>query len=229
MSPPLSQRPPQWKEAPPILARLFPEATRLRRVACEVDAPTAQSTLRVHATPTTAPCPLCTTPAQRSHSHSERTLADLAWAPYRVGCRLRVRKWFCRQPPCRRRLFTERLPTGAAPWARRTLRLAQRLIALGVALGGKAGVRLGHAWDVAMSRNTLLRRLRRLPAPSLPPRGAGGGRFCPAEAADLWHDPGGSGASAARGSAAGSPGQARGAVAAGAAGGEVIARDRSHA
>jgi hypothetical protein len=37
--------------------------------------------------------------------------------------------------------------------------------ALGVALGGTAGVQLGHQWDLAMSRNTLLRLLRRLPAP----------------------------------------------------------------
>src|SRR6266545_2096232 len=58
--------------------------------------------------------------------------------------------------------------TMAAPWARRTLRLAQRLVALGVALGGKAGVRLGHAWDVAVSRNTLLRGLRRRPEPEAP-------------------------------------------------------------
>ena len=65
-------------------------------------------------------------------------------------------------------IFTERLPTIAAPWARRTRRLAQRLVALGVALGGTAGGRLGHAWALAVSRNTLLRGLRRLPLPVLP-------------------------------------------------------------
>jgi transposase len=81
---------------------------------------------------------------------------------------LRVRKWFCRNRACPRRIFTERLPTVAAPWARRTLRLAQRLIALGMALGGKAGVRLGHQWDVGVSRHTLLRGLRRQPALALP-------------------------------------------------------------
>ena len=81
-------------------------------------------------------------PAQRIPSHYGRTLADLPWAHYRVRLQLRVRKWFCRNRPCHRRIFTERLPTVAAPWARRTLRLAQRLVALGVALGGTAGVRL---------------------------------------------------------------------------------------
>jgi transposase len=42
------------------------------------------------------------------------------------------------------------------------------LVALGVALGGQAGVRLSHQWDVAVSRNTLLRGLRRQPLPPLP-------------------------------------------------------------
>ena len=49
----------------------------------------------------------------------------------------------CRNRACRRRIFTERLPTVVAPWARRTLRLAQRLLALGGRLG-KAGVQLGR-------------------------------------------------------------------------------------
>jgi transposase len=147
---------------------LLPDATLLRLEACDVDDTTAQITLRVQSTQTRAPCPLCATPARRIHSDYGRTLADLPWAQYRVSLQLRVRKWFCRNRACPRRIFTERLPTVAAPWARRTLRLAQRLIALGMALGGKAGVRLGHQWDVGVSRHTLLRGLRRQPALALP-------------------------------------------------------------
>jgi transposase len=147
---------------------LLPDATALRLEACDVDDTTAQITLRVRSTQTNAPCPLCATPARRIHSDYGRTLADLPWAQYRGCLQLRVRKWFCRNRACHRRIFTERLPTIAAPWARRTLRLAQRLVALGVALGGTAGVRLGHAWDLAVSRNTLLRGLRRQSTPSFP-------------------------------------------------------------
>jgi transposase len=172
----LPQRHPRWKEetafistpATTVLTRLLPDATTLRLEACEVDDTTAQITLRVQSTQTHAPCPLCATPARRIHSDYGRTLADLPWAQYRVCLQLRVRKWFCRNRHCRRRICTERLPTIAAPWARRTLRLAQRLVALGVALGGKAGVRLGHAWDVRVSRHTLLRLLRQQPEPAAP-------------------------------------------------------------
>jgi transposase len=147
---------------------LLPDATVLRLEAYEVDEAAAQITLRVQSTQSSAPCPLCATPARRIHSDYGRTLADLPWAQYRVSLQLRVRKWFCRNRRCRRRIFTERLPTIAAPWARRTLRLAQRLVALGVALGGTAGVHLGKQWDLVVSRNTLLRGLRRRPLPVLP-------------------------------------------------------------
>jgi transposase len=172
----LPQRHQRWKAelafistpATTVLARLLPDATTLRLEACEVDATTAQIPLRVHSTQTRVPCPLCAIPARRMHSHYARTLADLPWADYRVRLQLRGRKWFCRNRHCVRRLFTERLPTVAAPWARRTLRLAQRLVALGMALGGKAGVRLSHGWGLAVSRNPLRRGLHRLPAPALP-------------------------------------------------------------
>src|SRR5882724_5723527 len=151
-----------------VLACLLPETTALCLAACHVDHTAAHITLLVRSTQTRVPCPLCATPARRIHSRYTRTLADLPWADYRVRLQLRVRKWFCRNRSCRRRIFTERLPAVAAPWARRTLRLAQRFVDLGMALGGKAGVRLSHQWGLAVSRNTLLRLLRRLPTPSFP-------------------------------------------------------------
>ena len=57
-----------------VLARLLPDAMLLRLQACSVDDTTAQVALHVRSTPVMAPCPLCTTPAQRIHSHYERTL-----------------------------------------------------------------------------------------------------------------------------------------------------------
>ena len=151
-----------------VLARLLPDATLLRLEACEVDDTTAQITLRVHATQRCVPCPACATPAHRIHSRYTRILADLPWAAYRVRLQLCVRQGLCRNRACPRRLFTARLPTIVAPWARRTLRLAQRLVALGVALGGTAGVHLGKQWDLVVSRNTLLRGLRQRLLPVLP-------------------------------------------------------------
>ena len=147
---------------------MLPDATTLRLEACEVDDITAQITLHVTSTQPAGCCPVCTVPATRIHSHYTRTLADLPWAAYRVRWQVRVRKWICANPACVRRIFTERLPTVAAPWARRPRRLVQRLIALGLALGGRAGVQLSHAWDVPVSRHVLLRELRQHPLTVLP-------------------------------------------------------------
>jgi len=106
-------------------------------------------------------------PSGAVHPIYERTLADLPWGVHAVALRLRVRRLFCRNARCTRRIFAERLSGVAFPWARRTRRLDARLTALGLALGGSAGVRLGRALGLASSRSTLLRRVRRAPMPSV--------------------------------------------------------------
>jgi transposase len=133
--------------------------------ACHVDTAAAQITLVVRSTQAPVPCPLCAVPARRVHSQYARTLADLSWADYRVRLQLRVRKWFCRNDSCHRHIFTERLPTVTTPWARRTRRLAQHFVAMALALGGQAGVHLSQQQGLRVSRNTLLRLLRRRPVP----------------------------------------------------------------
>jgi transposase len=139
---------------------LLPDATLLRLEAWSVDDTTAQITLAVQSTQPSAPCPLCATPARRIHSDYERTLADLPWGSYRVCLQLRVRKWFCRNRSCHRRIFTERLPTVAVPWARRTLRLAQRLVALGVARAPPGGPTHGGGDPAASPAPQLVRQLQ---------------------------------------------------------------------
>ncbi len=114
----------------------------------------------------TGSCPVCAKVAQRVHSRYKRTLADLPWGTWRITWQLRVRKFFCDNEACHRQIFTERLPQVAAPWARRTERLAARLTALAVALGGAAGAWLSQQLDIAVSRNTLLHLLRRSPVPA---------------------------------------------------------------
>ena len=67
---------------------------------------------------------------------------------------------FCDNARCKRRIFTERQPGVAAPWARKTARLSERLTAVGLALGGSAGVRLGRKLGLGACRNTLLNVIR---------------------------------------------------------------------
>ena len=116
---------------------------------------------------TIAQCPVCTRPAQRVHSRYQRTLADLPWAEFSVILQLRVRKFFCLNGDCKRRIFTERLPAVVAPWARRTQRLAKRLTNIGLAVGGAAGARLSQRFGIGVCHNTLLALVRRASQPLL--------------------------------------------------------------
>ena len=67
--------------------------------------------------------------------------------------------------PHKRGILTECLPGVAAPWARKTAQLSERLTAVDLALGGTAGGRLGRSIGLATSRNTLMRLIRRAPLP----------------------------------------------------------------
>ena len=140
-----------------------PAAVRLETWGTEPAPPTITLTLTSCSRP--APCPLCGQRARRTHSWYERALADLPWDEHAVAVQLRVRKLFCDNVECERLIFTERLPRVAAPWARKTARLSERLTAVGLALGGTAGARLSGSMGLATSRNTLLRLVRRTPVP----------------------------------------------------------------
>ena len=142
--------------------------------------------------------PVRRAPRQRGASIvTRRTLADLprvSGVPPAASA-----SGFATIAPVRVVSSLERLPTVAAPWARRTLRLAQRLVALGVALGGKAGVHLGHQWVLVEPQYPgsvccVGSPPRRSPRPP-----SWRGRFRPAQTPDLRHHPGGPGASAAGG------------------------------
>lgn len=122
-------------------------------------------TLSLSSTQVIVPCPLCGGLTHRVHSHYERTLADLPCVHFRLRLILQVCKFFCPNAECRRRIFTERLPEVAAPWARKTVRFIQRIQSIGLALGGAAGARLGHRLGYISSGSTLLNHRHRLPLP----------------------------------------------------------------
>jgi transposase len=64
---------------------------------------------------------------------------------------------------CERQIFTERLPTVVAPYARRTRRLTDVFTLIGFALGGEAGKRLVAGKGISASPDTLLRLIQRAP------------------------------------------------------------------
>ncbi len=67
-------------------------------------------------------CPLCGQTSEEVHSRYRRHLKDLPCCGQQIRITLRVRKFFCRNPLCERRIFTERLPQFVEPYAQMTLR-----------------------------------------------------------------------------------------------------------
>ena len=151
-----------------LLTVLLPASSALRIDAFELDTSTSRITLTLTSTQMSGACPGCHQLATRVHSHYSRTLADLPWAQIPVRLHLQVRKLFCDARDCSRRIFTERLPSVAAPWARRTTRLAEQQRHIGLTAGGSAGARLGAHLTQPASRNTFLHLVRTTPQEDQP-------------------------------------------------------------
>jgi transposase len=81
-----------------------------------------------------------------------------------MGCAVRlelhVRRFVCPNPECVRQIFTERLSSVVAPYARRTTRLSDVFTLIGFALGGEAGKRLVAGMGLSVSPDTFLRLIR---------------------------------------------------------------------
>ena len=106
-------------------------------------------------------CPICGQSTKRVHSTYIRTLQDLPWGALRLTLRVQLHRFFCQNPACMRKIFTERLPELTEPSARRTNRLRDALVTIGWALGGEAGAKQCVAHATPICASTLLSLLRR--------------------------------------------------------------------
>src|SRR5919202_6235920 len=132
-----------------LITTLFPRARGIRLTEITIEDEAVR--LQLTATAPTAACPRCAVSSSSIHRRYQRQLTDLPWRTHAVQLQLTVRKFFCRNSSCTRRMFTARLPDVVAAYARNTSRVVAALQAIGVALGGNAGARLA-------------------PPPRLPPR-----------------------------------------------------------
>ena len=108
-------------------------------------------------------CPLCSESSLSIHSHYRRILRDAPCAGRRVQLFLTMRKFYCRNPLCERKIFTERLPAFVEPWARMTIRYCEQITSIGLATCGKGGTRLAARLGIQTTRQTILRRIMALP------------------------------------------------------------------
>ena len=115
-------------------------------------------------------CPGCGTRSGRVHSRYRRRLADLPIAGRPVRLMVVARRFYCNAVLCGRRVFTERFDADVlAPWARRTARLDHIVHHLGLALGGRPAASFARRLMVPVSKDTLLRVVRRRGNPCFVP------------------------------------------------------------
>lgn len=142
-----------------LLRPLLPDH---RSLACEevrlIDDSVA---IFISSTSPTSRCPQCCQSSGRVHSRYERELADLPWQGLPVHIHWRSRKFFCDNPFCAQRIFTERLPAVAESYGRKTCRMATVLFAIGFACGGEGGARLVERLGMSASPDSILRAIRR--------------------------------------------------------------------
>jgi transposase len=137
---------------------LLPEVPDLRLDMVSTDDQRIRLTMT--STQSTAACPLCATPSDRIHSRYQRTVTDLPWAGHVVQVQLAVRRFFCHNAVCARKIFAERLGPVIHAFARRTERLTKQLQQLAFAMSSEAAARHVGTMGMPASASTLLRLQR---------------------------------------------------------------------
>src|SRR5579863_3062122 len=130
----------------------------------------AVAVIMVHSVAVVSACPGCGTQSGRVHSRYRRHLADLPIAGRPVRVVVLARRFYCNTVLCGRRVFTERFDADVlAPWARRTARLDHIVHHLGLALGGRPAASFARRLMMPVSKDTLLRVVRRRGSPRFVP------------------------------------------------------------
>jgi transposase len=101
---------------------LFPLPEGLEITA--ISEATEEVIVRVTSARMTSCCPRCSTPSSSIHSYYRRKPRDLPCAGRPIHLFLTARKFFCHQPDCPQKVFTERLPDFIAVSSRLTSRAA---------------------------------------------------------------------------------------------------------
>ena len=117
-------------------------------------------TITAYALTPTSVCPSCSQASTHVHSYYTRSPQDMPISGRRVHLVLRVRRFRCLNPQCRKRTFVERLPN-LAVWARQTSRLGAILESIAIVLSGQAGSRLTDQLAMPVRADTLLRRAKK--------------------------------------------------------------------
>jgi transposase len=102
-------------------------------------------------------CPLCGTPSGRVHSRYRRRAWDLPWSRWPIELNVQVRRFFCDNESCPRRIFVEPFPEVLARHARRTQRARDALLELAHASSAERAALVARLLGFIVSPDTLIR------------------------------------------------------------------------
>jgi transposase len=111
--------------------------------------------------------PLCQTICIKIHSRYLRIIGDLPVSGKIAKLKLQVRKFFCENLDCSRKIFTERFTQQLHSYSRRFERLNVLLSSMGLELGGNVAQRIGKLCYVKISASTILRLVVKCPIPAI--------------------------------------------------------------
>ncbi|KIQ93141.1 Transposase [Anoxybacillus thermarum] len=109
-------------------------------------------------------CPACHHVSSRPHSRHTRVIQDLPIADRPVRLLLISRKWFCDDPSCSLKVFTERYDW-LAPHGRRTLRAEHILRQIAFSTSCVAAEKIAQAIHLPISHDSLLTMIHKTPIP----------------------------------------------------------------
>ncbi|HFI7004556.1 ISL3 family transposase [Escherichia coli] len=120
-------------------------------------------TLHLHGKRKTAQCPECFKRSDSVHSCRRRRIQHLPCSGHTLWLVFSVRHWYCRNPACSRKIFTESLAPFAGSHQQSSQALQNLQRQLGLIAGGEAGKRAATAVGLRCSADTLLRRVINTP------------------------------------------------------------------
>ena len=110
-------------------------------------------------------CPCCNNKSKRIHSSYVRVLRDLPMSTCCVSVHLTVRKFFCRNPECEKKIFTEQPGNEIKAYSRMTNRTRETLQNILLEISARKGSYIANLISLPISPSTALRMIDSLPIP----------------------------------------------------------------
>ncbi len=95
-------------------------------------------------------------------------LADLPVSGHQSRMELMARRFFCDNPKCKRKIFTERFRVEISPYKRRLCRTIELLRRIALELGGNTGSKISRYMGMPVSPSTVLRIIKQIEIISIP-------------------------------------------------------------